>query len=78
VTKGIVLLAIYSLGLAVPFLLTSLGIERFLQFYGRFRSSMHAIEVGSGGLLIALGLLLAFGRLTILASYFSFLNRFSM
>ena len=32
-TKGILLLAIYSMGLAVPFLLTSLGIERFLKFY---------------------------------------------
>src|SRR5713101_1721641 len=34
--KGILLLAVYSLGLAVPFLLTSLGIERFLKFYSRF------------------------------------------
>jgi len=56
--KGILLLAIYSLGLAVPFLLTSLGIERFLKFYGRFRTHMHAVEVASGGLLIALGVLL--------------------
>src|SRR5260221_4486108 len=44
VSKGILLLTIYSLGLAVPFLLTSLGIERFLKFYGRFRRHMHAIE----------------------------------
>jgi cytochrome c-type biogenesis protein len=51
--KGILLLAIYSLGLAVTFLLTSLGIERFLKFYGRFRTHMHAVEVASGGLLIA-------------------------
>ena len=43
VMKGILLLAIYSLGLAVPFLLTALGIERFLKFYSRFRSHMHAI-----------------------------------
>src|SRR6202166_5153190 len=76
VTKGIFLLSIYSLGLAVPFLLTSLGIERFLNFYGRFRRHMHAIEVASGGLLIALGVLLVFGRFTLLAHYFSFLNRF--
>src|ERR1044071_3354634 len=62
ITKGIYLLTIYSLGLAVPFLLTSLGIERFLRFYGRFRQHMHALEVASGGLLIALGLLLVFGK----------------
>ena len=78
VTKGIFLLSIYSLGLAVPFLLTSLGIERFLKFYGRFRRHMHAIEIASGGLLIALGLLLVFGRFTLLARYFSILNRFAL
>src|SRR5437016_7766733 len=55
VSKGIILLGVYSLGLAVPFLLTSLGIERFLKFYGRFRAHMHALEVASGALLIALG-----------------------
>jgi cytochrome c-type biogenesis protein len=76
VTKGIYLLTIYSLGLAVPFLLTSLGIERFLRFYGRFRRHMHALEVASGGLLIALGLLLVFGKFTLLANYFSFLKHF--
>jgi cytochrome c-type biogenesis protein len=78
VSKGIFLLTIYSLGLAVPFLLTSLAIERFLSFYGRFRRHMHAIEVASGGLLVALGILLVFGRFTLLAHYFSFLNRFAL
>jgi len=76
ISKGILLLTIYSLGLAVPFLLTALGIGRFLKFYGRFRRHMHAIEVASGGLLIALGLLLVFGKFTLLARYFSSLNRF--
>jgi len=78
VMKAVILLAIYSLGLAVPFLLTSLGIERFLKFYSRFRSHMHAVEVASGGLLIALGVLLVAGRFTIISNYLSFLNRFSL
>ncbi|MGH9529531.1 MAG: cytochrome c biogenesis CcdA family protein [Terriglobales bacterium] len=78
VAKGVLLLSIYSMGLAVPFLLTSLGIERFLKFYSRFKTHMHALEVGSGGLLIALGILLIFGRFTLLANYFSFLRRFSL
>jgi cytochrome c-type biogenesis protein len=72
------LLAIYSLGLAVPFLLTSLGIERFLKFYSRFRSHMHALEVASGALLIVLGGLLVLGRFAVIARYFSFLNRFAL
>jgi len=78
VMKGIALLAIYSLGLAVPFLLTSLGIERFLKFYSRFRVHMHALEVASGALLIALGILLVIGRFTIISNYLSFLNRFAL
>ncbi len=78
VIKGIVLLAIYSAGLAVPFLLTSLGIERFLKFYNRFKFHMHAVEVASGILLIFLGGLLVLGRFTMIAGYFSFLNRFAL
>ncbi|HTM35973.1 MAG TPA: cytochrome c biogenesis protein CcdA [Terriglobales bacterium] len=76
VSKGILLLIVYSLGLAVPFLLTAVGIERFMKFYGGFRRHMHVVEVASGVLLIALGGLLIFGKFTVLSRYFSFLNRF--
>src|ERR1700732_1134063 len=76
--KGILLLGVYSLGLAVPFLLTSLLMERFLKFYSRFRSHMHALEIASGGLLIALGILLVIGRFTLISSWLSFLNRFAL
>jgi cytochrome c-type biogenesis protein len=78
VVTGILLLAVYSLGLAVPFLLTSLLMERFLKFYSRFRSHMHALEIASGGLLIALGILLVIGRFTLISSWLSFLNRFAL
>ena len=76
--KGVLLLAVYSAGLAVPFLLTSLGIDRFLQFYGRFRRHLHTVEVVSGVLLIAIGALVLTRHFTILASYLSWLNRFSL
>lgn len=78
VGKGVALLTVYSLGLAVPFLLTALGLERFLKFYGRFRKHMHALEVASGGLLIALGVLLVIGRFTLISNYLSFLGRFTL
>jgi cytochrome c-type biogenesis protein len=78
VVKGILLLTVYSLGLAVPFLLTSLLMERFLKFYSRFRSHMHALEIASGGLMIALGVLLVIGRFTLISSWLSFLNRFAL
>ncbi len=78
VAKGGILLAVYSLGLAVPFLLTSLLMERFLKFYSRFRSHMHALEVASGALMIVLGVLLVMGRLTLISGWLSFLNRFAL
>ena len=78
VIKGILLLAVYSAGLAVPFLLTSLGIDRFLAFYSRFRRHLHTVEVVSGVLLIAVGVLVLTRHLTILSGYLSFLNRFSL
>ena len=76
--KGVLLLAVYSLGLAVPFLVTSLLMERFLKFYSRFRSHMHALEIASGGLLIGLGILLVIGRFTLISNWLSFLNRFAL
>lgn len=76
--KGVFLLWVYSLGLAVPFLLTSLGVDRFLVFYGRFRRHLHVVEVLSGVLLIAIGGLIVAGHFTWLASRLGFLNRFAI
>lgn len=78
VMKGIVLLAVYSMGLAVPFLLTSLGVDRFLAFYGRFRKHLHTVEVLSGILLIAIGVLIFLNNLRLLSGYLGFLNRFAL
>jgi cytochrome c-type biogenesis protein len=78
VVKGTALLAVYSAGLAVPFLLTSLGIDRFLQFYARFRRHLRAVEVASGVLLIAIGALIVTRHFTVLSAWLSFLNRFAL
>src|SRR5690348_4999742 len=78
VMRGILLLAVYSLGLAVPFLLTSLGIDRFLSFYGKFRRHLHAVEVTSGVLLIVIGALIVMRQFTILSGYLSFLSKFAL
>jgi cytochrome c-type biogenesis protein len=78
VSEGVALLAVYSLGLAVPFLLTSLGIERFLKFYGGFRQHLQKVEIVSGVLLIAVGALIFTRHFTILSSYLSFLNKFAL
>src|SRR6476660_5904309 len=66
--SGLILSAFYSAGLAVPFLLTGLGINKFLGFYGKFRRHLHKVEVVSGIVLIIVGLLVMSGKSTVLAS----------
>src|SRR5689334_10388455 len=66
--SGLVLSAFYSAGLAVPFLLTGLGINQFLSFYKNFRRHLHKVEVISGVVLIIVGLLVMSGQSTLLAS----------
>ncbi len=59
-------------------LLTSLGLSSFLKFYKGFRKHLQVVEVASGVLLIFLGTLMAFNKLTMISGYFSFLNRFAL
>lgn len=65
---GLILSAFYSAGLAVPFLLTGLGINQFLSFYAKFRQHLHKVEVVSGVILILIGILVMSNRVTMLAS----------
>jgi len=76
VGQGIFLLAVYSMGLGIPFLLTSLGLNQFLAFYSRFKRHFHAMEVASGVLVIAVGVLMVSNKMTQVNAWFSFLNRF--
>ena len=66
--SGLVLSAFYSAGLAIPFLVTGLGINQFLGFYGNFRKHLHKVEVVSGVVLIVVGLLVMTGKSTLLTS----------
>src|SRR5688500_6162939 len=66
--SGLVLSAFYSAGLAVPFLLTGLGINQFLGFYKNFRRHLHKVEVVSGIILIFVGLLVMSGKSTLLTN----------
>jgi cytochrome c-type biogenesis protein len=76
IARGVLLLAVYSAGLAVPFLLTALGISQFLRFYQRFRKHLHAVELFSGALLLFVGGLIFANRLTWMAGKLGFLNSF--
>ncbi len=66
VREGVVLLAVYSLGLGIPFLLTSLAIDKFFAVSKRIRRHYHTIELVSGGLLVVVGLLIFTHQLTVI------------
>jgi cytochrome c-type biogenesis protein len=66
VWEGVVMLAVYSLGLGIPFLLASLTINKFFAVSARLRRHYHAIEVSSGVLLVGIGLLLFTDQMTLI------------
>ena len=71
VAEGMGLLAVYSLGLAVPFLLSTLLLERFLGSFKRVRRWLPWVSRVSGVLLIGVGVLLISGSFTVLAGALS-------
>ncbi len=70
VLQGASLLAVYSLGLAIPFLLVAAGLGQASAAVRRLGPYLRYIEMASGGLLIFIGLLLFTGQFTALNSYF--------
>jgi cytochrome c-type biogenesis protein len=69
VAQGTALLGVYALGLAVPFVLTAVALDRFLVWFQRFRPFIVWVERVAGVLLILLGVLLVTDRFSVLAGY---------
>jgi cytochrome c-type biogenesis protein len=69
VQRGMLLLAVYSAGLAVPFLLAAVAVESFLAWFQRFRRFLPWVMRISGGMLVLVGLLLVSGEFTRLAGW---------
>ena len=69
VAQGVRLLAVYSLGLGVPFLATALMINRFFLAMSKIRRYYHTIEIVSGALLVVIGLLIFTNRFTVIAKW---------
>lgn len=67
IARGAGLLAVYSLGLGVPFVLAALAIRPFLRFAAAMRSRMRAIEMAMGGLLVVTGVAFLTGHMSTLA-----------
>ncbi len=73
VYHGIVLLLFYSLGLGIPFLLSSLAMHQFLQIFNRFKKYIRVFEVITGLFLVIAGIMLYFNWLTRLSGYLTLL-----
>ena len=73
-SRGMWLLLAYSLGLAVPFLLSAVAIERFAAFFQRMRKQMIWISRVSGAVMIVIGVLLVTNYFTVLASWLTTLT----
>ncbi len=69
VAQGIALLAAYSAGLAIPFLVAAVALDHFRAWFLRVRGRMRAMQVASGLLLIAVGALLVSGNFTRMAGW---------
>ncbi len=67
--RGILLLAIYAGGLALPFFLSAVAVNSFFEFSAKFRRYIHAVHVTGGVLLVIVGLLLLTDSMTLLNSY---------
>ena len=71
VITGAGLLGIYSAGLAIPFLISAVAIDRFLIFFSKIKTKLLLIERISGFLFIGFGIVLLTGTMTLLNNFFN-------
>jgi cytochrome c-type biogenesis protein len=69
VSSGLLLLAAYSVGLGIPFLLSSIAINSFFHFFSKFKRYIELVHVGGGLLLVVVGALIFTGYLTVLNTF---------
>jgi len=74
VFEGITLLAVYSAGLAVPFLIAGWSIDHFFTAFARIKKHFRALEIGSGVMLVGVGILLTTNQLGWFNTHFTFLT----
>ena len=70
VAQGMLLLFVFSMGLGVPFILTGLGLSRAMRAMTSFRKYMRPVNIASGLVMLAFGVLLLTGNVTRLSSFF--------
>lgn len=74
VGKGVMLLIVYSAGLGIPFLLTTVAMKGFFKLFSKIKIHMNIIQKISGALLVLLGILMITRKLTLITAKLGFLN----
>ena len=69
INKSILLLSFYSLGLAIPFIISGVLIDKFLFFFKNFRKYISTIIKGGGAILLLTGIAILTGQLQILGFF---------
>jgi len=77
--QGVLLLAVFSLGLGIPFMLTGIFIGFFSNFLKRINRHLNVVSIISGVLLVILGIIFITGSIDLavgfLSRYLPFLNK---
>jgi cytochrome c-type biogenesis protein len=76
VGKGAILLTVYSAGLGIPFMLTTLAMKGFFNIFSKIKYRMHILQKVGGAMLVMLGILMVTGKMTLMTSKLGFLNGF--
>ncbi|HEV2579502.1 MAG TPA: cytochrome c biogenesis CcdA family protein [Ktedonobacteraceae bacterium] len=69
--EGVMLLLVYSLGLGIPFLLLGLGLDRLSRLLKWLKPHTGKIEVGTGVIMIVMGVMIYFNLLLYLNRFFN-------
>ena len=74
ILQGVLLLSIYSAGLAIPFLLAGWSIEYFFEAFKKIKRHFRKLEVASGAILMSVGFLLMTNQFSAMNSRFRFMT----
>jgi len=74
VSKGVLLLIFYSLGLAIPFILSALAIDSLRKYTRRYSRFMPIVTIFSGILMLIMGVMIFTNKVGILSSFLNFFN----
>ena len=69
ISRAIILLSFYSLGLAIPFVLSGYGISKFLEFSKNFKKNIRRISISGGIILLITGILIITNKLQIIGYF---------